>query len=75
MVSQVQILSELQVLTQLKQAKEQEVKKTQEAQDYEAAYWIALKIVKNGVRAQPYLYPAYRDNQQGLINSLDAIKI
>lgn len=36
---------------------------TKEKENMEAAYPIALKIVKNGIRARPYLYPAYVKNR------------
>lgn len=35
-----------------------------------AAYIIALRILQNGIRAHPFLYPAVRDNQKGLIDNL-----
>lgn len=36
---------------------------TKEKENMEAAYPIALKIVKNGIKARPYLYPAYVKNR------------
>lgn len=35
-----------------------------------AAYPIAVKIVRNGIRAQPYLFPAFEKNKIELINNL-----
>ena len=50
--------------------------KTQEAEDYSAAYIIALAIIKNGIKAQPFLYPSYKENlpifMANLKKSLDA---
>jgi len=37
-------------------------KQSQEEQDMAAAYPIALKIAREGIPAQPYLYPAYVKN-------------
>lgn len=36
---------------------------TKEQENMAAAYPIALKIVRNGIRARPYLYPAYVKNR------------
>ena len=49
--------------------------KTQADEDYNAAYGIALYLLKNGIKAQPFFYPAFKNNQQKLINSLNDIKI
>lgn len=38
-------------------------KETKEQENLKAAYPIALKIVKNGISARPYLYPAYVKNR------------
>lgn len=35
-------------------------KKTRQDEDRQAAYFIALKILKNGVKAQPFIFPAYK---------------
>lgn len=40
-----------------------------------AAYPIALKILRNGLKPQPFLYPAFNKNKDKLINDLKAIKI
>jgi len=34
------------------------------------AYPIALKIIRNGVKAQPYLFPAFEKNKIELIRAL-----
>lgn len=38
-------------------------KQTKEEENMAAAYPIALSIVQNGIRARPYLYPAYVKNR------------
>lgn len=38
-------------------------KSTKEQENLEAAYPIALKIARNGIRARPYLYPAFVKNR------------
>ncbi len=37
-----------------------------------AAYPIALSIVRNGIKAQPYLFPAFEKNKLDLIRNLKA---
>lgn len=39
----------------------------------QAAYWIALNILQNGVKPQPFLYPAIRDNTPELIKDFEKI--
>jgi len=39
-------------------------------EDAEAAYPIALAILRNGVKAHPFLYPAYDRNVEKFINNL-----
>jgi HK97 gp10 family phage protein len=39
---------------------------------YNVAYLIALKIVRNGIKAQPFLYPAFEKNKLELIEKLKA---
>lgn len=39
----------------------------------QAAYNIALHILQNGIKPQPYLYPAVRENTDKLINRLNKI--
>lgn len=41
-------------------------------EQYNAAYLIALKIVRNGIKAQPYFYPAFEKNKLELIENLKA---
>ncbi len=48
------------------------VKSRQALEDYEAAYGIALHIIRNGIRARPFLYPAYQKNIQPLIDNIKA---
>jgi len=36
----------------------------------QAAYAIALNILQNGIRAHPFLYPAYTDNTPALIENI-----
>jgi HK97 gp10 family phage protein len=36
----------------------------------QAAYWIALNIIRNGIKPHPFLYPAVRDNSKLLIDRL-----
>lgn len=38
--------------------------------DKEAAYPIALSILRNGIKPQPYLYPAVKENNKKLIDNL-----
>lgn len=45
-------------------------KATQESEDKSAAYRIALSIIRNGIRPQPFLFPSVRDNTQILIENL-----
>lgn len=40
-----------------------------------AAYPIALKILRDGVKAQPYLYPAFNTAKDKLLEELQAIKV
>lgn len=47
-------------------------KKTQAQQDKQAAYAIAIKILKTGIKAQPYLFPAFEINVPKLITNLKA---
>lgn len=42
-------------------------------QDAEVAYPIALAILRNGIRAQPFLYPAYEKNRKQFIDNLKRI--
>lgn len=48
---------------------------TQHDENYAAAYRIALYILKNGVKAQPFLYPAYKRLTPVLVQDLNDIKI
>ncbi len=48
---------------------------TQATQDKQVAYLIARKILRDGVRAQPFLYPAVNANMQGLLTGLKNIKV
>jgi len=41
----------------------------------QAAYWIAINILQNGVKAQPFLYPAYNRYKDQLLKDLNAIKL
>lgn len=41
----------------------------------QAAYAIALTILRNGVKAQPFLYPAYNKYKDQLLKDLNDIKI
>lgn len=50
-------------------------KNIQAQQNRQAAYAIALKILRDGVPAQPYLYPAVNTNIPLLIKDLNAIKL
>lgn len=40
-----------------------------------AAYPIALKILRNGMAPQPFLYPAFNKNKDLLLKDLQAIKV
>lgn len=40
-----------------------------------AAYPIALKILRNGMAAQPFLYPAFNKNKELLLKELKEIKV
>jgi HK97 gp10 family phage protein len=48
-------------------------KKVQAGQDYAAAYMIALSILKKGIKAHPFLYPAVQYNKAILIDNLNAL--
>jgi len=50
-------------------------KTTQALEDRQAAYAIALTILRNGVKAQPFLYPAYDKYKDLLLKDLNDIKI
>jgi len=50
-------------------------KDVQAQQNKQAAYAIALKILREGIPAQPYLYPAVNTNIPILIKELNAIKL
>lgn len=46
---------------------------TQESEDKQAAYVIALKILREGIRPQPFLFPAVEKNRIALLNELKEI--
>lgn len=48
-------------------------KETQQNEDKQAAYVIALKILREGIRAHPFLYPAVEKNRIALLNELKEI--
>lgn len=48
-------------------------KQTQASQDKQAAYLIARKIVRDGMRAHPFLYPASEESRVELERNLKAI--
>lgn len=48
---------------------------TQAKEDKQAAYLIARKILKDGLRARPFLYPAFAIAKDELIKQLNAIKL
>lgn len=48
-------------------------KQTQESEDKQVAYVIALKILREGIPAQPYLFPAVEKNRIELLNELKDI--
>ena len=50
-------------------------KPLQESQDRQAAYAIALKILRNGIKAQPFLYPAFNIAKDQLLKELNEIKV
>lgn len=50
-------------------------KDIQEKQDMQAAYLIARKILKNGIKPQPFLYPAFNISKEKLLKELNAIKL
>jgi len=39
----------------------------------QAAYWIALNILRNGIKAQPFLFPAFEKNRIQLIKNLKSL--
>ena len=41
----------------------------------QSAYWIALNILQNGIKAQPYLYPAVQQHTKQLLADLNKIKL
>lgn len=41
--------------------------------EYDAAYFIAISILRNGIKPQPYLYPAFEKNKPQLIKDLETI--
>ncbi len=43
---------------------------SQESEDHEMAYRIALKIVRNGIKPQPFLYPAAKQTTPVLIQNI-----
>ncbi len=50
-------------------------KDTQAKEDRQVAYLIARKIMKNGIKAQPFLYPAFNISKEQLIKQLNEIKL
>ena len=48
-------------------------KSTQLSQDEKLARFLAIKILKNGIRPQPYLIPAYEAEKPKLIERLKKI--
>ena len=48
-------------------------KATQANEDKSAAYRIALSILRKGIRARPFLFPAVEKNKEILINNLKAV--
>ena len=40
-----------------------------------AAYPIAIKILRNGMKPQPFLYPAFNTNKKKLLEDLNKIKL
>ena len=48
-------------------------KATQASEDKSAAYRIALSILRKGIRARPFLFPAVEKNKEILINNLKAV--
>ena len=48
-------------------------KVTQANEDKSAAYRIALSILRKGIRARPFLFPAVEKNKEILINNLKAV--
>lgn len=48
-------------------------KSRQKQQDKQIAYAIALKILKNGIRPQPFLYPAFRDAQPQILENVNKV--
>lgn len=48
-------------------------KKRQQEEDKQAAYVIALKILREGIRPQPFLFPAVEKNRIALLNELKEI--
>ena len=45
-------------------------KSTKQSQDEKLARFLAIKILKNGIRPQPFLIPAYEDEKPKLFNRL-----
>ena len=41
----------------------------------EAAYAVELKILREGIKSHPFLYPAFEKNRQQLINDINAIEL
>lgn len=39
--------------------------------EYSAAYFIALKIIREGIKPHPFLYPAFNEHQPQLIKDLE----
>lgn len=46
---------------------------TQANQDYEAAYFIMLKILANGIRPQPFMIPAFEEEKPRIIKRVKNI--
>lgn len=41
----------------------------------QAAYWIAINILQNGIKPHPYLYPAFNIAKDQLLKELNEIKV
>lgn len=39
----------------------------------QAAYWIAINILQNGIKPHPFLYPAYNETKDGLLENIKEV--
>jgi hypothetical protein len=44
-------------------------RKKQNDNDRYIAYWMAIRIMQNGIKSQPYFFPAWEQNEKRILNN------